>query len=58
VTLPLAGFQKWRRFAGRFSKETCFSATYLPNFKTGEISPCWLLKAVCATPRILASNRV
>jgi hypothetical protein len=39
--------------AARFSKENCSSAAYLPDFKTGEIAPCWFSKAACATLIIL-----
>jgi hypothetical protein len=55
--LPLAGFQKWWRCFARFSKENCLSATYLPNFKTGEVAPCRFSKALGATLRHLLSNR-
>jgi hypothetical protein len=37
------------------SKENCSSAIYLPDFKTGKITPCWFSKALGATPRRLLS---
>jgi hypothetical protein len=33
------------------------SPTYLPDFKTGEIVPCWFSKSLGATLRHLLSNR-
>jgi hypothetical protein len=33
------------------------SATYLPDFKTGEVAPCRFSKALGATLRHLLSNR-
>jgi hypothetical protein len=41
----------------RFSKENCSSATYLPDFKTGEVAPCQFPKTLGATLRRLLSNR-
>jgi hypothetical protein len=38
VILPLAGFESGGRYAAHFSKENCSLATYLPDFKTGEIA--------------------
>jgi hypothetical protein len=43
--------------AACFSKENCSSATYYPDFKTGEIPPCLFSKALGATPRLVSSNR-
>jgi hypothetical protein len=55
--LPLAGFQKWWALCCPLLKENCSSATYLPDFKTGAIAPCWFSKAIGATLRHRKSNR-
>jgi hypothetical protein len=50
-------FKSGGRCFARFSKVNCSSATYLPNFKTGEVAPCRFSKALSATLRHLLSNR-
>jgi hypothetical protein len=63
----LKAFQNWRDYhwpafksggcyAACFSKENCSSATYLLDFKIGEIAPCWFSKALGTTPRHLLFN--
>jgi hypothetical protein len=53
----LPAFKSGGRCVARFSKENCSSATYLPEFKTGEIAPCQFSKALGATLRHRLSNR-
>jgi hypothetical protein len=56
--LPLAAFKSGGRCGARFSKDNYYLlATYLPDFKIGEIVPCRFSKALGATPRHLSSNR-
>jgi hypothetical protein len=47
----LPAFKSGGRCVARFSKENCSSATYLPDFKTGEVAPCQFSKALGATLR-------
>jgi hypothetical protein len=46
VRLSLAGFKKWLALCCPlfFPQENCSSATYLPDFKTGETSSCRFAK--------------
>jgi hypothetical protein len=53
----LPAFKSGGRCVARFLKENCSSATYLPDFKNGEIAPCRFSKALGATLRHLLSNR-
>jgi hypothetical protein len=44
--LPLDSFQTWWALWCPLSKENCSSATYLPDFKIGEIAPCRFSKVL------------
>jgi hypothetical protein len=50
-------FKSGGRCVARFSKENCSPATYLPDFKTGDVAPRRFSEALGATPRHLLSNR-
>jgi hypothetical protein len=64
----LKAFQNWQDchcpafkrcgcYSAGFSKENCSSTTNFPDFKTGKIASCRLLKALGATPKHLSFNR-
>jgi RNA:NAD 2'-phosphotransferase (TPT1/KptA family) len=50
-------FKSGVHYAAHCSKENCSSATYLLDFKIGEIASCPFSKALGAILRHLASNR-
>jgi hypothetical protein len=43
-------FKSGGRCAACFSNDNCSSATYLPDFKIGEIAPCRFSKVLGVTP--------
>jgi hypothetical protein len=53
----LPAFKSGGHCAARFSKENCSSETCLPDFKTSQIAPCQLSKALGVSAINLLSNR-
>jgi hypothetical protein len=56
--LALARFQKWWALCSPLSKQNCSSQTYLPDFKTREITPPFVFQMLLVQlPRNLLSSR-